>query len=159
MSIKYAKIKDKQIKLMGELGVFVEEIKEKNKVIISFSKLNKLTPEPNGFEKLLHKGYHYFGKDNYESIDEILANISFKSNVYLFWAQDIFLVKNPLDLKNLFTFYECVIEEKGVKRTYLTLNCPVNWFTDGTIIWIENKNLVYYIEQDCGYRILKFKNN
>ena len=100
---------------MEELGVFVEEIKEKNEVIISFSKLNKLTPEPNGFEKLLHKGYHYFGKDNYESIDEILANISFKSNVYLFWAQDIFLVKNPLDLKNLFTFSECVIEEKGVK--------------------------------------------
>ena len=63
MSIKYAKIKDKQIKLMEELGVFVEEIKEKNEVIISFSKLNKLTPEPNGFEKLLHKGYHYFGKE------------------------------------------------------------------------------------------------
>lgn len=68
MSIKYAKIKDKQIKLMEELGVFVEKIKEKNEVIISFSKLNKLIPEPNGFEGLLHKGYHYFRKDNYESI-------------------------------------------------------------------------------------------
>lgn len=159
MSIKYAKMKDKQIKLMEESGVFVEEIIEKNETFNTFYQLNKHLPEPNGFEELLHKGYHYFRKDNYESIDEILANISFRSKVYLFWAQDIFLVKNPLALKNLFTFSECVIEEKGVKRTYLTLNCPVNWFTDCTIIWIENKNLVYYIEQDCGYRILKFNNN
>lgn len=159
MSIKYGKYKNQQIKQMEELGVFVEEIKEKDEIINSFYLLNKQRPEPYDFERLLGRGFHYFGNDDYEAIDEILANITFESNVYLFWSKDIFLVKNPLDLKNLFTFSKCSIEEKGIKRTYLTLNCPVNWFTDGTIIWIENKNLVYYIEQDCGYRILKFKNN
>ena len=159
MSIKHDKIKNKQIKLMKEYGVFIEEILQKEHVVNAFYQLNRQCPEPNDYEELLDRNYHYFGNDDYEAIDEILANITFESNVYLFWSKDIFLVKNPLDLKNLFTFSKCSIEEKGIKRTYLTLNCPVNWFTDGTIIWIENKNLVYYIEQDCGYRILKFKNN
>ena len=157
MSIKHEKLKDKQIKLIEELGIFVEEIKEKEEVINSFYLLNKQRPETSGFEELLYRGYHYFGNDDYEAIDEILANISFRSNVYLFCAQDIFLVKNPLDFKNLFTFSKCGIEEKGVKRTWLSLNCPINWFTDGVIIWIKEKNLVYYIEQDCGYQILKLK--
>ena len=155
MSIKSQK--NKQIKLMEELGVFVDEIKEKDEIIKSFYNANKQLPEPSGFERLLGRGFHYFGNDDYEAMDEILANISFRSNVYLFWGQDVFLVKNPLDLKNLFTFSECCIEKKGVKRTLLSLNCPINWFNDGVIIWIKGKNLVYYIEQDCGYRILKLK--
>lgn len=159
MSIKYGKYKNQQIKQMEDLGVFVEEIKEKDEIINSFYLLNKQRPEPYDFERLLGRGFHYFRKDNYESIDEILANISFRSNVYLFWAQDIFLIKNPLELKNLFTFSESSIEENGIKRSYQILNCPINWFVDGTIIWIKNKNLVYYIEQDCGYQILKLKNN
>ena len=75
----------------------------------------------------------------------------------MFWALDFFLVKNPLNLKNLFTFIECGIEEKGAKRKSLSMNCPINWFTDGVIVWVEKSNLVYYIEQDCGYRILKLK--
>ena len=158
MSINSEKIKNKQIKLMEELGVFVEEIKEKDEVINSFCKTNKQHPEPYDFEELLDRGYQYFGNDDYEAIDEILANISFRSNVYLFWAHYVFLLINPLDLKNLFIFSECGVEEKGVKRTWLSLNCPINWFTDGVIIWIKGKNLVYYIEQDVGYRILKLNN-
>lgn len=155
MSIKSQK--NKQIKLMEELGVFVDEIKEKDEIIKAFYNANKQLPEPSGFERLLDKGYQYFGYYDYEAIDEILANISFESTVYLFWALDVFLVKNPLNLKNLFTFIECCIEEKGAKRKSLSMNCPINWFTDGVIVWVEKSNLVYYIEQDCGYRILKLK--
>ena len=73
MSIKYGKYKNQQIKQMEELGVFVEEIKEKDEIINSFYLLNKQRPEPYDFERLLGRGFHYFGNDDYEG--SLLENL------------------------------------------------------------------------------------